>query len=151
LLRECGNKVSDEARKCPHCDCSGPSGEYSYRNEGRDRIYVNEKASHTTVIKYGRINAVTPGSYTVEVCSDDASILQIDGATLTSMNNMQNTTCATAQVTLTAGFHDFRLVYIQLPRLKVALQILWRVPGSGSFVPVSLFSPASKPTCTPLY
>jgi hypothetical protein len=77
--------------------------------------------------------------------------VQLDGATLTSMSNMQNTTCATAQVTLTAGFHDFRLAYAPSPRLKVALQILWRVPGSGSFVSVSLFSPASKPTRTPLY
>jgi hypothetical protein len=77
--------------------------------------------------------------------------VQLDGATLTSMNSMQNTTCATVQVTLTAGFHDLRLAYASLPRLKVALQFLWRVPGSGSFVPVSLFSPASKPTCTPLY
>jgi hypothetical protein len=54
--RECGSKVSDEARKCPHCGCPGPGGEYSYRNEDGDRIYVNEKTSYHCD-KCGRITS----------------------------------------------------------------------------------------------
>lgn len=42
--RECRKQVSDEAKRCPHCDCRGPSGRYSYR-DGNAEIYVNENTS----------------------------------------------------------------------------------------------------------
>lgn len=39
--RECGSRVSDEARRCPRCGCRGPSGEYTYVQDGIE-CTVNE-------------------------------------------------------------------------------------------------------------
>lgn len=41
--RECGSRVSDEAQQCPHCGCRGPSGRYTYVQDGIE-FTVNENA-----------------------------------------------------------------------------------------------------------
>ena len=110
----------------------------------------------------GRIYVDEEGDYEFLVVSDDAAILQIadsntPGATLNTIlndNNIHHYTNAKGAFVrrLTAGFHDFRLVYAQLPRTQIALQFMWRKKTDGntagySFVTMFERDPSVPDTC----
>ncbi|RZA26953.1 MAG: hypothetical protein EOP10_01895 [Proteobacteria bacterium] len=85
------------------------------------------------------------GEYEFEMNSDDGSRLYIDGKEVIDNDGLHNAygpgpeeSLAIGRkfvkLTLTAGDHDLKLNYFQGPRLRIALELKWKKPGSSSFV-----------------
>lgn len=90
-----------------------------------------------------KITIPKTGSYVFQTNSDDGSRLYIDGQTIVD-NDFTHSTRArnSTDIHLTVGKHDLLLDYYQGPADQIALQLLWKVPGSNDFVivPTSAFS-----------
>lgn len=85
----------------------------------------------------------TAGEYVFKTYSDDGSIVYIDGKEIVNNDGTHSATSKeSGALTLSKGKHDILLNWYQGPRVHIALQLYWKVPGSSSFVivPASAFS-----------
>lgn len=89
-----------------------------------------------------KISIPTAGIYSFQTLSDDGSILYIDSKEVVNNDGQHSATVRTGDVTLTAGKHALLLDWYQGPRVHIALQLKWKVPGSTEYVivPTSAFS-----------
>ena len=62
----------------------------------------------------GKIRITDTGKYTFGTCSDDQSMLFIDGQTVINSNYNQSPTTRTATLELAAGLHDITILYCQI-------------------------------------
>jgi hypothetical protein len=85
------------------------------------------------------------GDYEFELNSDDGARLYIDGREVIDNDGIHNAFGPGPEESLTvghkfvtlnlaAGDHDLKLNYFQGPRLRIALELKWKVPGSLDFV-----------------
>ncbi len=79
-----------------------------------------------------RIYAPQQGAYTFTLRSDDGSILTIDGKTVVNNDGTHSVTTKAGVIALSKGYHDVHLRYFQGPRYRIALELLWTVPGTSS-------------------
>ncbi len=82
-----------------------------------------------------RLQAATAGEYAFRLTSDDGSVLKLDGNVIVDHDGLHGDTSKEGTVTLTAGFHDLRIDYIEAGGGQV-LRLEWKTPGSSSFVVV---------------
>lgn len=61
----------------------------------------------------GQFNVAATGNYTFSTTSDDGSVLRIDGNVVVSNNFFQGATTRNGSVLLTAGIHNFELLYFE--------------------------------------
>ena len=89
-----------------------------------------------------KISIPTAGIYSFQTLSDDGSILYIDSNEVVNNDGQHSATVRTGDVNLTAGKHALLLDWYQGPRVHIALQLKWKVPGSSEYVivPASAFS-----------
>ena len=81
-----------------------------------------------------RLVVPVSGSYTFQTKSDDGSNLYIDGKLVVANDHVQAITTATsATVQLSAGIHTLQMDYFQGPPIYIAMMMLWRIPGTGTF------------------
>ncbi|MDA0165933.1 DUF1080 domain-containing protein [Solirubrobacter ginsenosidimutans] len=87
------------------------------------------------------LNAATAGSYAFRITSDDGSKLSIDGAVVIDHDGLHGDTSKEGTVTLTAGYHDLRIDYIEAGGGQV-LKLEWKAPGASAYVvvPTSVLS-----------
>jgi hypothetical protein len=74
------------------------------------------------------------GEYRFQVSSDDGARLRIDNRDVVTNWRLQDTTVKETTLSLSAGWHSFRLDYFN-GRGKADLGVTWAPPGSG-FVPI---------------
>ncbi len=86
---------------------------------GTDATTLNPPALAATtanrvVLQFqGSIDVAAAGTYSFSVGSDDGFGLEIDGATVTQFPGIRGFGTSTGSVALSAGRHDFRLVYFE--------------------------------------
>jgi subtilase family serine protease len=82
----------------------------------------------------GAFNAPAAGSYTFDLSSDEGSWLFIDGVQVINYGGSHAAGHKTGAVTLTAGFHSFRVTHLEWNGEEY-LSLRWAPPGSG-LVPI---------------
>jgi len=85
----------------------------------------------------GRFKVKKAGYYTFRLLSDDGAVLFIDGARLLDNDGMHSPRSVTMAMPLSAGEHDFRVLYFQGPGHELALQLFVK----GYKTPERLFGP----------
>jgi hypothetical protein len=83
------------------------------------------------------------GDYVFRTYSDDGSIVYIDSKEIVNNDGTHGAISKDSGVQrLTQGKHDILLNWYQGPRVHIALQLYWKVPGSDKFVivPSTAFS-----------
>lgn len=73
------------------------------------------------------------GSYTFRLNSDDGSKLFIDNRLVIDNDGLHGATAKEATITLSKGEHALNLDYFQGPRVFIALELFWKIPGSNAF------------------
>ncbi|MDA0139368.1 family 16 glycoside hydrolase [Solirubrobacter deserti] len=92
-----------------------------------------EDSYQSTVL--ARLNAATAGDYAFRLTSDDGSVLRLDDTVVVDHDGLHGDTSKEGAVTLTAGFHNLRIDYIEAGYGQI-LKLEWKTPGSSSFVVV---------------
>jgi hypothetical protein len=88
----------------------------------------------------GRIDIPADGGYTFFTSSDDGSVLYIDGKLVVNNDGLHALKEANGAVTLTRGFHEIMIGYIELGGDHV-LTVSWQGPGIGKqAIPASAFT-----------
>jgi len=84
-----------------------------------------------------RVYAPSQGAYTFTLRSDDGSILTLDGKTLVNNDGLHEVKEKAGVVALTKGYHDVHIRYYQGPRYRIALELMWTLPGlsNASYIP----------------
>lgn len=85
----------------------------------------------------GRFKVKKAGYYTFRLLSDDGAVLFIDGARVLDNDGTHSPRSVTIAMPLSAGEHDFRLLYFQGPGHELALQLFVK----GYKTPERLFGP----------
>ncbi|RYZ70460.1 MAG: hypothetical protein EOP09_06075 [Proteobacteria bacterium] len=89
-----------------------------------------------------KLNITKAGNYQFFINSDDGSILSIDNAVIVNNDGLHSQQEKSGSVYLGAGVHDVQVRYYQGPRVRIALELFWKVPGSSNkvYVPKSAMS-----------
>ena len=77
----------------------------------------------------GTMYVSKPGSYGFRMASDDGSMLYIDGNVVINLDGLHGWYGRPGKVDLPAGEHQFRLSYMQGPRVHLGLQLWVTPPG----------------------
>lgn len=95
----------------------------------------------------GRMNITTAGIYKFKLLSDDGVLLYIDGALVVQDNSLHPPRDSYGSISLSAGYHDIKLLYFQGPATLIACQLSWQPPYQSfySVVPSSIFSQPLNP------
>jgi len=80
---------------------------------GKYRVLPGQANQYFAAIWKGKIRITEPGTYTFGTYSDDGSMIYIDGATVVNNIGSHGVQLRTGTVVLTAGLHDFTIVYQQ--------------------------------------
>jgi hypothetical protein len=82
------------------------------------------------------------GTYRMRLFSDDGSRLYIDDKLVIDFDGIHSASNKDGSVTLTEGRHKIVVDWYQQEAGKLALQLLWRVPGSDDFriIPMTSFA-----------
>jgi hypothetical protein len=86
----------------------------------------------------GRFKVRATGYYTFRLVSDDGAVLFIDGSPVLDNDGIHPPTEAKTAIPLSAGDHEFRLLYYQGPGTLIALQLFVK----GNKTPERPFGPA---------
>ncbi|MCU0665246.1 MAG: PA14 domain-containing protein, partial [Myxococcota bacterium] len=70
------------------------------------------------------------GAYQFEVNSDDGARIYIDDHLIVANDGIHPPTKVTGEATLSKGDHRIRIDYYQGPRVEIALELRWKVPGA---------------------
>lgn len=89
-----------------------------------------------------QVNAPKKGNYDFTLLSDDGAIVYIDGLKVIDNDGLHAVLEKKARVFLEAGQHEFHVSYYQGPRVRIALELYWKVPGTSSkvYIPASAIS-----------
>ena len=90
----------------------------------------------------GKIEIAADGVYSFGINSDDGAKLYIDGHEVVDNDGLHAPAFSDGNIFLTAGSHQFQLDYFQGPKVQIALELVWKTPGTATYeyVPASALS-----------
>ncbi|SMF22678.1 PA14 domain-containing protein [Pseudobacteriovorax antillogorgiicola] len=97
---------------------------------------------------YAQLDAPVDGDYEISINSDDGAKVYLDDSLVIDNDGLHEPITKVEQVFLEAGSHELIIEYYQGPRLEIALQLGWTLPGEeiNQWIAPKFFKP---PTVTP--
>lgn len=90
---------------------------------------------HYGIVFEGYIQVPAKGIWEFATCTDDGSVLSIDGVKVVDNDGGHSAITAIGRVALEAGLHSFRLLYFEDYEGQ-ELGWSWRAPGAAEFSPI---------------
>jgi len=114
-------------------------------------FYEDGPSDYFAVRFVGELDIPTSGTWTIEIESDQSAVLLIDGEALIVDERPHSFRSRSTTLTLSAGAHDFELLYYE-GYSSAGLVVKWDGPGTSGMelIPSTAFSsPAEEPVYDP--
>ncbi|MBW3544569.1 MAG: fibronectin type III domain-containing protein, partial [Bacteroidetes bacterium] len=93
-------------------------------------IVTNRRRDDYFAFKFeGYLNITTAGTYTFYTTSDDGSTLTINGVQVVNNNGRHTSQERSGTINLTAGLHEFTVLYFEANGNGEKLEVRWQGPG----------------------